>query len=171
MAEVHSRRTARIASDAPTAAAVTSSALDDEVRVALGQGPVPEGGRIGAHEVGHDDLPLAVRCGPRATCRPPGPGATPSPEASGEDLGDHLVRRALGDGSGQADVPTGLAVCGERGRIQLADPFSSRCCPPGRIRIWGEDDVHQVRARADLARPSRPAGIDQVSRLDLGEWP
>ena len=121
MAEVHSRRTARIARR-PDRGRGHERALDDEVRIALGQRPVPERGRIGAHEVGHDDLSLAgAERAARHLVGHPVPGATPSPEASGEDLGDHLVRRALGDGSVRPMYPPVLRYAGERGRIQLAD--------------------------------------------------
>ncbi len=61
------------------------------VRVALGQRPVTEGRRIGAHEIGDHDLAVRRRfsCGAplrggRVAC------AAPPPQPRRVDLGDHL---------------------------------------------------------------------------------
>jgi len=67
--------------------------LEDEVRVALGQRPVTERGRVGAHQVGDHDLPRPVR----GAGRPPLVGgrvaaATPTAQAGALDLGDHALR-------------------------------------------------------------------------------
>ena len=107
--------------------------LQDEVRVALRQRPVAEGGGIGAHQVGDHDLALAGGGrGRRATCRRSGSRrrrgragrrrrsrrSTPS--------GPSCVDRAL-----QAGVAAVLAVARQAGRVDACRSRpAARCSPP-----------------------------------------
>ena len=104
--------------------------LEELVRIALEELTIFEGARLGLvavddHEgrpLGSEEIPL-LRGGERAPAAPPG-------EAGSADLGEHLGRGHVGDGSAQGGVPVGHQIAGEgvRTRVVHASEEDVRRC-------------------------------------------